>query len=259
MQSDPPQLPVDGRVVMVSGANRGMGLEIARRLHGEGYRLSLGARRPAALADAVADFADERVLQCRYDAEDKEAATGWVGETFARFGCLDALVNNAGILRLHDLDDHDEARLDELLEVNLKAPYRLTVAALPHLRACGRGRIVNINSRSGLVYRPGSADYNISKHAAMALNHAPRHEFWEDGLRSTAICPGPTATDMAGEDLAAGAALTHPATIAAIVSLVLRLPNSASIPIIPGVLRSACHVRSASQRSVGLTGWPGVH
>ncbi len=233
MQTAEAQLPAHGRVVMVSGANRGMGLEIARRLHGDGYCLSLGARRVPALADAVAGFADERVLQCLYDAEDKTAAERWVGQTIARFGRLDALVNNAGILRLHALDDYDEARLEELLEVNLKAPYRLTVAALPHLRACGSGRIVNINSRSGLVYRPGSADYNISKHANMALTHAPRHEFWQDGLRTTAICPGPTATDMAGQDLEADTALTHPATIAAIVSLVLTLPNSASVPIIP--------------------------
>ena len=233
MPSTEALLPADGRVDMVSGANRGMGLEIARRLHGEGYGLSLGARSERALAEAVADFADERVLQNRYEAEDKEAPARWVAATVERFGRLDALVNNAGILRLHALDDYDEARLDEVLEVNLKGPYRLTVAALPHLRACGRGRIVNINSRSGLVYRPGSADYNISKHANLALAHAPRHEYWDEGLRSTAICPGPTATDMAGQDLAGEADLTHPATIAAIVSLVLSLPNSASVPIIP--------------------------
>ena len=233
MTSSDALLPADGRVVMVSGANRGMGLEIARRLHGEGYRLSLGARSEEALAEAVADFADERVLQNRYEAEDKDAPARWVAATLARFGRLDALVNNAGILRRHDLDDFDEARLDEILEVNLKAPYRLTVAALPHLRACGQGRIVNINSRSGLIYRPGSADYNISKHANLALTHAPRHEYWDEGLRSTAICPGPTATDMAGQDQGGEAELTHPATVAALVSLVLSLPNSASVPIIP--------------------------
>ena len=226
-------LPVEGRVVMVSGANRGMGLEIARRLHADGYRLSLGARNAQALADAVDAFDDERVLKCRYDAQDPGAAQAWVDQTIDRYGRLDALVNNAGILRMHAFDDYDEARLDEVLDVNLKAPYRLTIAALPHLRSCGTGRIVNINSRSGLMYRPGSADYNISKHANMALTHGPRYEFWEDGLRTTAICPGPTATDMAGDDLGADMELTHPGTIAAIVAMVLSLPNSASVPIIP--------------------------
>ena len=226
-------LPVDGRTVMISGANRGMGLEIARRLHGEGYRVSLGARNTEALAEAVAPFDDERVFKCAYDATDPHAAEKWVAGTLEKFGRLDALVNNAGILHLHAFDDYDEARLDELLEVNLKAPYRLTIAALPHLRACGIGRIININSRSGLMYRPGSADYNISKHANMALTHAARYEFWEDGLRTTAICPGPTATDMAGDDHKNDPELTHPGTVAAIVAMVLTLPNAASVPIIP--------------------------
>lgn len=226
-------LPVGERVVMISGANRGMGLEIARRLHSDGYALSLGARNLDALGDAVAPFADERVLNCTYDAADVTAPERWVAATLEKFGRLDALVNNAGILHLHAFDDYDEARLDEILDINLKAPYRLTIAALPHLRACGTGRIVNINSRSGLMYRPGSADYNISKHANMALTHAARYEFWEDGVRTTAICPGPTATDMAGDDFGNDAELTHPGTVAAIVSMVLTLPNAASVPVIP--------------------------
>ena len=226
-------LPVADRVVMVTGANRGMGLEIAKRLHGDGYRLSLGARNTEALEAATDGFDSSRVLTCHYDAQDPHAGRSFVDDTVDRFGRIDALINNAGILRLHDFDDFDEARLDEVMEVNLKAPYRLTVAALPHLRKCGVGRIVNINSRSGLMYRPGSADYNMSKHANLALTDAPRFEYWEDGVRATAICPGPTATDMAGDDGTLDMEITHPGTIAAIVSLVLTLPNAASVPIIP--------------------------
>ena len=99
-------------------------------------------------------------------------------------------------------------------------------------RACGCGRIVNINSRSGLRYVAGSADYCITKYANLALSHAPRFEAWEDGVRSTAICPGPTATDMAGY-IEPGRELTDPRSVAAVVSLVLSLPNSASVPVVP--------------------------
>lgn len=226
-------LAAGGRVVMVSGANRGIGLAIARRLHADGYRLSLGARRVDALAQAVESFDDERILKCEFSAQVPDTARMWVESTVAHYGALDGLVSNAGILRLHDLEDFDESRLDEVLEVNLKAPYRLTVAALPHLRRCGSGRVVSINSRSGLSYRAGSADYNISKFANLALTHAARVEAWEDGVRSTAICPGPTATDMAGEDFDRDIELTNPVSIAALVSMVLSLPNSASVPIIP--------------------------
>jgi len=221
------------RVVMISGANRGIGLAIAQRLHADGYKLSLGARSVSKLESAVDAFADERVLACEFDAHNASMAAAWVERTVAHYGRLDALVNNAGILRLHELEDFDESRLDEMLEVNLKAPYRLTVAALPHLRGCGSGRVVNINSRSGLTYRAGSADYNISKFANLALTHAARFEAWDDGVRSTAICPGPTDTDMAGEDLHRDFELTSPHSIAAVVSLVLSLPNSASVPIVP--------------------------
>ncbi|MFO0997759.1 MAG: SDR family NAD(P)-dependent oxidoreductase [Alphaproteobacteria bacterium] len=226
-------LAPDGRVVMVSGANRGFGLAIAKRLHADGYRLSLGARKLDALKEAVAGFADARVLQCRFDAGDPDSARDWVERTVKHFGRLDGLVNNAGILRLHDLDDYDEKAFDEVLEVNLKAPYRLTVAALPHLRKSGAGRIVNINSRSGLRYVAGSADYNISKFAGIALNHAPRVEYWAEGVRTTAVCPGPSATEMNADAVAQGRDLTHPATIAALVSLAIGLPNNASVPILP--------------------------
>ena len=227
-------LPPDDRVVMISGPNRGLGLAIARRLHADGYRLSLGARRRDALDEAIADFDDERVLKCQFDAEQSEHAKRWIGETVDHFGQIDALVNNAGIVALHELEDYDEARLDRVLEVNLKAPYRLTAAILPHLKKCGIGRIVNINSRSGLRYMPGSADYNISKFANLALTHAPRVEAWDYGVRTTAICPGPAATDMASHlDAETVKTITQPETIAAVVSLVLTLPNTASVPIIP--------------------------
>jgi len=234
MQLNKPLLTPDNRVVMISGANRGIGLAIARKLHSDGYRLSLGVRNTDALNTAIADFDDKNILKCVFDAEKSEDATRWVNETAEHFGAIDALINNAGIVALHELEDYDDARLDRVLEVNVKAPYRLTTAVLPHLKRCGIGRIVNINSRSGLRYIPGSADYNISKFANIALTHAPRVEAWDHGVRSTAICPGPTATDMASHlDAEEIKTITHPETIAAVVSLVLMLPNTASVPIIP--------------------------
>ena len=230
--SSEPLMSPDGRVVMVSGANRGIGLSIARRLHADGYRLSLGARRPDALAEAVADFADDRVLQCQFDAMDAASGDAWVADSVAHYGRLDGLVNNAGVIESHAIDDYDEERFNRALEVNLKSPYRLTAAAMPHLRKCGTGRIVNINSRSGLRYVPGSADYCITKFANIALTHAARYEDWDAGVRATALCPGPTATEMA-EYLPPEIVLTSPDIVAHLVSLVLSLPNTASIPILP--------------------------
>jgi NAD(P)-dependent dehydrogenase (short-subunit alcohol dehydrogenase family) len=231
----PPFLPAEGRVIMVTGANRGIGLAIARALHGAGYSLSLGARRPDALAAAIAEFApdsaDERVMSHHFDAQDRQSAWAWVEATARRFGRIDGIVNNAGILHLHEIDEYDEDRLQESFEINVVAPYRLTVAALPHLRKTGAGRVVNINSRSGLRYVNGSMDYCITKHAAMALSQGTWRECWDDGIRSTAICPGPTNTDMA-EGRPDRDRLTDPDTVAGLVAMVLSLPNNASVPVL---------------------------
>ena len=219
-----------GRVIMISGANRGIGLAIARRLYADGYSLSLGARRADALAKAVADLAPDRVQRCHFDARDHGTAAAWVAETADHYGRIDGLVNNAGVLHSHEIDDYNEERLEDAMDINLKAPYRLTAAAMPYLRRAGCGRVININSRSGLRYIPGSAEYCITKFAGIALTHGTRLEAWDDGVRATALCPGPTATDMAAH-LPDQDKLTDPATIAAVASLLLAMPNNATVPI----------------------------
>src|ERR1051325_1521943 len=94
------------RVAMISGANRGIGLAIARELKAAGLALSLGIRRPDDFTDALAESAD--VLVHRYDAHEREAAKAWVDATIARFGRLDVLVNNAGIARRVGLEEGSE-------------------------------------------------------------------------------------------------------------------------------------------------------
>lgn len=221
-----------GRVVMVSGANRGIGRAVAEHLGALGYRLSLGARKPDDLADLATGRAAKRVLVARYDARQPRAATRWVGETIARFGRLDGLVNNAGIFRAVDVEAGDEADLDALWEVNAKAPFRLMRAAFPHLKAAGSGRIVNIASLSGKrVKSARSGGYAMSKFALVALTNAARFSGWPHGIRTSAVCPGFVATDMARR--LAGlpdSAMTQPADIARLVALLLALPNSASVP-----------------------------
>ena len=111
--------------------------------------------------------------------------------------------------------------------------YRLIVAALPHLRASGAGRIVNLVSLAGLRYGGGSPGYAMVKHATQALTQIARQFAWADGVRATAICPGSTATDfIAGHLPAAADKLTQSEEVAALVALALGLPNSASVATI---------------------------
>lgn len=215
-----------GRVVMISGANRGIGAATAARLRAAGYRLSLGVRQPATLADAAGDDC----LVSQFEARLPGAATSWVAATLARFGRIDAVVNNAGITKMARVEDEDESVLDELWEVNVKGPLRLVRAALPHLKSAGEGRVVTVASLSGKRVRNENAGYAMSKFAAVALTHSIRRLGWEHGIRATAICPGFVATDMSAAVTAMPRAqMTQPGEVAELVALVLALPNNAAI------------------------------
>ena len=220
-------ISANGRVVMVSGANRGMGAAIATRLAADGYRLSLGARRLDALATVAPDIGPDRVLLNHHDATDIDSARRWVETTVDRFGGIDALVNNAGIVDRTPLESMDEAVLDEMWAVNVKGPLRLIRQALPHLRRSGSGRVVNMASLSAKrVKGDVIVGYSMTKYALLALSHAIRQIGWDDGVRVTAICPGPVATDMMDPD---DDTITQPEDVADLVATVIALPNTASV------------------------------
>jgi NAD(P)-dependent dehydrogenase (short-subunit alcohol dehydrogenase family) len=214
-----------GRVAMVSGASRGIGRAIAERLRARGFRVSAGVRTPAAV-----EAADD-LLVIRYDAERAEDAAAWVAATMARFGRIDALVNAAGISSPRvRLDEDDETALDSMWRVNVKGPLRLIRAALPHLRAAGEGRVVNIASLSGKRVANENFGYALSKFALIALTHSLRRLGWDSGIRATALCPGFVATDMTAYVTSAPREqMTRPEDIAALAETLILLPNTATI------------------------------
>jgi NADP-dependent 3-hydroxy acid dehydrogenase YdfG len=228
-------LPTNNRVILVSGANRGIGFAIAERLYQDGYKLSLGARRPESLAPLISKMEKGRVSAHKYDATEVDTAKSWVESAVERFGRIDGLVNNAGIYLDFTVENEDEAALDEMWLINTKGPLRLIRAAFPHLKASGAGRVINIVSLSGKrVYGPRATGYAMSKFATMALTHAVRYSGWEHGIRSTAICPGFVATDMTAEVTAVTQEqMISPGAIATLVATVLSLPNTASVVEIP--------------------------
>ena len=230
-------LPAAGRVVMISGASRGIGAAIARRLYADGYTLSLGARDPAAARAALGPHDDARVMTARFDAADATTGQAWIADTVARFGRIDSLINNAGILRMIRFDDGDEAALSEMWTVNVMAPFRLLRLALPHLRKAGHGRVVNIASTDAKRYRDASSSvgYVMTKHAVLAMSHAAKFAGWDDGVRVTALCPGAVDTDLiAGlPGVTPSAGRMKPETIAHAVSFLLSLPDNASVAELP--------------------------
>ncbi|MEK9723545.1 MAG: SDR family NAD(P)-dependent oxidoreductase [Rhodospirillaceae bacterium] len=221
-------LAPDGRVVMISGANRGIGLAIANCLAGRGYKLSLGARQP----DSIPELAsDAEVMTHRWDAEELATSAAWVDATMEWYGRIDAVVMNAGVELGGPLEGASEDEFDKMFAVNFKGPLRLVRAALPHLRVSGQGRLINVASLAGKrLMKHEILGYSASKFASVSLTHAIRQAGWDDGIRATSICPGLVDTDMTAEIATPnGQFKIEPETIAETAAYALSLPNSAVV------------------------------
>jgi NAD(P)-dependent dehydrogenase (short-subunit alcohol dehydrogenase family) len=193
-----------GRVALVTGANRGIGLEVCRQVAGRGFTVVLGARDQGKGEAAVEGMAREvlEVLPREIDVSDSgsvQRLAGWVEEEFGR---LDVLVNNAAIL--YDTwqralgADLDVVR--EALETNTFGAWRTCQAFVPLMRRNGHGRIVNVSSGAGSLASMGGGTpaYKTSKVALNALTRMLAAELRGTGILVNSVDPGWTATDMGG-------------------------------------------------------------
>lgn len=189
-------------VAVVTGANRGIGLEVCRQLAGIGFVVVLGSRDLAKGTAAARSIDGANVAACELDVSDDQsvvAAATWVT---ACFGRCDALINNAAI----DYDTWERAESADLelvhdaMETNLFGAWRVTLAFLPLLRASTHGRIVNVSSEGGSLASMGAGlpAYHTTKAALNALTRTLAAELGSANILVNAICPGWTATDMGG-------------------------------------------------------------
>ncbi len=228
LKKETAMLSPEGRVLLISGANRGIGLATAKCLAGRGYQLSLGARQPEQIPQLDNS---KNHMSHPWQAENPETSVAWVDATMARFGRIDGLVLNAGIELGGSLESGTEDQFDRMFAVNFKGPLWLVRAALPHLRVSGEGRVINVASLAGKRVRNHEIlGYSASKHAAMSLTHAIRQTGWDDGVRATAICPGLVDTRMTeNTDTPPDQFKLDPETIAETIAYALVLPNSAVV------------------------------
>jgi len=190
-----------GRVVVLTGAAGGIGRVYARRLAREGARLALvdvDAAGVAALAAACRELGAE-AIDLVADVADPAAARGAIDEAAGRLGGIDALVNNAALLSTlpnRPFEEIPADDLDRVLAVNVRGPFVLCQAVLPHLRRRGGGKIVNIGSGIILSASPGLAHYIVSKGAVFALTRALARELGGDHITVNTLAPGFTLTDV---------------------------------------------------------------
>ncbi|MEM7190597.1 MAG: SDR family oxidoreductase [Pseudomonadota bacterium] len=179
--------------VLVTGSTRGIGTAIADAFITEGARVAINGRRADDVAEIVAGLGGQAVA-APGDVSTGAGCQSVVTHSIAALGGLDILVNNAGIFVRQDVEDHDEAAWDAVMNANVKSVQFCTKAAVPALRAA-KGNIVNIASESGLNGYPGTTAYCASKGAVVNLTRAMAMELAPE-IRVNALCPGVVETDM---------------------------------------------------------------
>jgi NADP-dependent 3-hydroxy acid dehydrogenase YdfG len=223
------------KVVLITGASSGIGEATTRELAAAGARLFIGARRGDRLA-ALADELGEAVAWRTLDVTDGADFDAFVDAAEARFGRVDVLVNNAGVMPLSPLAAGKRDEWKRMIDVNIHGVLNGIAAVLPRFVAQRNGHVVNVASVAAHIVLPSAAVYCGTKHAVRAITEGLRQE--HDEIRSTLISPGVVATELGNDitDPAIAAALTDwrrksltPDAIARAVRYALEQPDGVDI------------------------------
>ena len=186
------RIDLRGKVVVVTGGSRGLGLVLGRQLVARGAKVAICARDHDELERARVDLLERggRVFASPCDVTDRDDITRFLCQARDELGPIDVLINNAGVMQvgpmeLMNLDDYEQA-----LRTHLWAPLHATLAVLPEMRARHAGRIVNIASIGGKLAIPHMVPYSTSKFALVGMSSGLRAELAADGVLVTTVCPG---------------------------------------------------------------------
>jgi NAD(P)-dependent dehydrogenase (short-subunit alcohol dehydrogenase family) len=181
-----------GKVALITGGSRGLGLVLARRICAQGGSVALIARDPDELARAKADLAPRGgvVLTIECDLLDAGQIQSAVRQIIDRFVKIDILINNAGIIEVGPLEHMTREDFERAMRLHFWAPFELISRIVPEMRTRGGGRIVNISSIGGKVAVPHLAPYSASKFALTGFSDALRAELARDNIYVTTVGPG---------------------------------------------------------------------
>lgn len=230
------------KVALVTGASRGIGQAVVRRLAAQGAKVLGVARDEKALASLSGELnTTEKVFAFEAgDLEDAGFCGSLPGKCLDHFGRLDIVVNNAGINTVADIEKLPLNEWEKIIRVNLTAPFLITKAALPVLKRLGSGVIVNVSSVSAKIGLPkfaGYAAYCASKYGLQGLTDVTYTEVRGTGVRVVAVQPGSTETDLLRASLPDAEANLEPNDVAEVISYLAseeaRKINGATIEIFP--------------------------
>ena len=193
---------LEGKVAIISGGARGMGAEEARLFAREGARVVIGdvLDEEGRQVEAEINEAGGECVFVRLDVTSEDAWAEAVAMAVSRFGKLDIVVNNAGVVARGVLEDTTSEEWDRVMDVNAKGVFLGTRAAIPEMRKTGGGSIVNISSMSGMVGQSYIQPvYNASKGAVRIFTKSAAIQYAGENIRVNSVHPGPIDTPMAGE------------------------------------------------------------
>jgi NAD(P)-dependent dehydrogenase (short-subunit alcohol dehydrogenase family) len=181
-----------GKIALITGGSRGLGLVLARHICAQGGSVALIARDPDELARAKADLAPHggAVLTVECDLLDVGQIQSAVQQAIDRFGKIDILINNAGIIEVGPLENMTREDFERAMRLHFWAPFELIAQVVPEMRIWGGGRIINISSIGGKVAVPHLAPYSASKFALTGFSDAIRTELARDNIHVTTVAPG---------------------------------------------------------------------
>ena len=217
------------KVAIVTGASRGIGFAIARKLAGMGAKVSVCARDSQALERAASELRDQgaNVLAAAADVTRAGDLESLVKKTEESLGPVEILVNNAGIGYFTPIQDASEAQWDATLDTNLKAVFLLSKLVAPGMIQQRSGQIINIGSLAGKSAFAGGSIYCASKWGLLGLTQCMAEDLRSHGIRVSAICPGSVATEFSPHAGKNASKMLQPDDVAhAVGTLVTQTPQS---------------------------------
>jgi 3alpha(or 20beta)-hydroxysteroid dehydrogenase len=187
---------LEGKVALVTGGAQGMGASHARAIVAEGGQVVIGDVRVAAGTELAAELGDDCAQFVELDVTSGPSWDSAVEAAVAKFGKLNVLVNNAGILNSAPLGEHHDHLWDASIAVNLTGPFKGMRASVGELRKAAPASVINISSMAGMKGFPELAGYNASKFGIRGLTKSAAIELAADGIRVNTVCPGTVNTSM---------------------------------------------------------------